>query len=538
MQMTRRSKIVALGLGVAAILWFAQAGLSQQHGPTAPSGTPSPLPYPMTPCNMNCSDTGNVVAVTSGFLLDNGKHRLFVLTDVGADNDDNQSLVRLVLYSNDIDIEGLVATTSTFMMDRTNPQIIRDVIDAYSEVRSNLVQHDSHYPTGAYLQSLIKVGVPVYGMAGVGPGKDSEGSNLLISALKKPDPRPLWVSIWGGPNVLAQALWKIRSTESAIEAQRLIGKLRVYAILDQDDSGMWIRKEFPDLFYICSGCATRPFTGGRGFNMPPDPTADMVSKEWIAKNVQEGHGPLGEVYPDTAYGNEGDTPSYLSLIPNGLNDPEHPDFGGWGGRFQYIIPDFVPPTPVPPSVRSQNVVLHTSPETRPFWTNAEDSYPTPMAPRGRGSFGLVAQTTDNTLPAKSFLFTTSRWREDVQNDFAARMEWTTKPFSQANHPPIPVLGANTPEEFYVHSGKEFHLNATGSHDPDGDSLSYYWFEYVEAGDVPEPINIRPFAQNLADLPVVAPAVTSPKTVHFILRVTDKGTPPLSRYKRVIVHILP
>jgi hypothetical protein len=161
-----------------------------------------------------------------------------------------------------------------------------------------------------------------------------------------------------------------------------------------------------------------------------------------------------------------------------------------------------------------------------------------MAPRGRGPAGPQGQAQGATPPPKSFGFTISRWREDVQNDLAARIEWTTKPFSETNHPPVPVLAPNTPAEFPVHSGQEFHLNATGSHDPDGDSLSYYWFEYVEAGDLPEPISVRPFAQNLADLPVTAPVVTSPKTVHFILRVTDKGPPPLSRYKRVIVHILP
>lgn len=467
-----------------------------------------------------------------------GKHRLFVLTDVGADNDDKQSMVRLMLYSNDIDIEGLVATTSTFMMDRTNPQIIHDVVDAYSEVRTTLVQHDSHYPTSAYLESLIKVGQPVYGMGGVGQGKDSDGSNLLIASLHKPDPRPLWVSIWGGESVLAQALWKIRATESPAEAQQLIGKLRVYAIWDQDDAGPWIRKEFPNLFYVCNGCFRQAAAGATGAGAAPDLSAEMVSKEWIAKNIQEGHGPLGEVYPDTAYGNEGDTPSYLSLIPNGLNDPEHPDYGGWGGRFEYVVPDFVLPSPSAFPGRSQNIVVHTSPETRAFWNGAEDSYPVPMAPRGRGAFAPQAQAQGANPPGKSFTFTISRWREDAQNDLAARMEWTTKPFSEANHPPIPVLAANTPEEFSVHSGREFHLNATGSHDPDNDSLSYYWFEYVEAGDLPEPVSIRPFAQNLTDLPVTAPTVTTPKTIHFILRVTDKGTPPLSRYKRVIVHILP
>jgi len=131
-----------------------------------------------------------------------------------------------------------------------------------------------------------------------------------------------------------------------------------------------------------------------------------------------------------------------------------------------------------------------------------------------------------------------RWREDFQNDFAARMEWTTKPYSETNHPPVVVLAENTPAEFTVHSGQEFHLNATGSYDPDHDSISYYWFQYVEASDPAEPINIAQFSQALADFPVRAPKVDSPRTVHFICRVVDRGVPPLARYRRVIVHIIP
>lgn len=36
----------------------------------------------------------------------------------------------------------------------------------------------------------------------------------------------------------------------------------------------------------------------------------------------------------------------------------------------------------------------------------------------------------------------------------------------------------------------------------------------------------------------APVVDKEETAHFILKVTDKGEPRLSRYKRVIVTIKP
>ena len=35
---------------------------------------------------------------------------------------------------------------------------------------------------------------------------------------------------------------------------------------------------------------------------------------------------------------EGDTPSFLGLIDNGLNAYRRPDWGGWGGRYIYRQP--------------------------------------------------------------------------------------------------------------------------------------------------------------------------------------------------------
>jgi hypothetical protein len=129
-----------------------------------------------------------------------------------------------------------------------------------------------------------------------------------------------------------------------------------------------------------------------------------------------------------------------------------------------------------------------------------------------------------------------RWRTEFQNDFAARMMWTTKAFDDCNHPPVPKLAHA--ENLSVKSGQQFHLNADGTTDPDGDSMSYWWFQYPEAGTYKGNVSFKPYSANLYDLPVTAPVVDSPKTIHFILKVTDKGMPPLTRYKRVIVTVVP
>jgi hypothetical protein len=455
------------------------------------------------------------------------RQRLLVLTDIEADPDDSQTLVRLLLYSSEIDIEGLIATTSTHQRERVAPETVHKIINAYAKVQPNLLLHDPAFPEAENLHALVKQGLPVYGMGAVGEGKDSEGSEWIIRVLEKEDDRPVWVSVWGGPNTLAQALWKIRETRSKREAARLIGKLRVYTISDQDDSGPWMRKEFPDLFYVVSPGNYFAATWSAILRAYPGANNEVISNQWLTENIQQGHGPLGAQYPDVAYGMEGDTPSWLSLIPNGLNPywDEHPDYGGWGGRYELYTPDPPAPSPRRPGQDAQE------PETRPIWTNADDTY-RPRIPNDIGKAYVM-----DTAEYRGNHVTLWRWREDFQHDFAARMDWCTLSYEEANHPPVARI--NQPAEFTVKSGEIFKLDADGSYDPDGDGLSYWWFQYPEAGTYEGIVNFRPFADNLYNVHTIrAPEVDSPKTVHFILKVTDKGTPALSRYQRVIVTIEP
>jgi hypothetical protein len=451
------------------------------------------------------------------------KNGAIILTDIEADPDDTQSLVRLLLYSNQIDLKGLIATTSCWHRDIVNPESIEKVIRAYGKVHANLSKHEAGFPGMDALLKLVKSGIPKYGMLGVGEDKDSEGSDWIIKILEEKDERPLWISVWGGVNTLAQALYKIKNIKSEVEVKNLIAKLRVYTISDQDDSGIWIRNNFPDLFYIvtpgddyASATWSAINTFIQGINN------DEISNTWIAQNIQQGHGPLGAAYPDVSWGMEGDTPSYLSLITNGLNDAEHPEWGGWGGRYELYKPDFA-------STKKGGSIVPIAPETREIWTNAIDTY----IPYIHKEYGrAVAKDTTTFIGYKETLW---RWRDDFQNDFAARMDWCIKSYQEANHPPVPIL--RQPEQITVKSGEGFGLDAFDSYDPDGDNLSYLWFHYPEAGSYKEYIEING-AENGHGAYIIAPKVDKNETAHFILKVTDKGKPPLSRYKRVIVKITP
>ena len=141
---------------------------------------------------------------------------------------------------------------------------------------------------------------------------------------------------------------------------------------------------------------------------------------------------------------EGDTPSFLSLILNGLNNAEHPEWGGWGGRYELYKPDFS-------KMKDGSSIVTIAPETRKIWTNAVDTY-TPYIP---SEFGRSVK--QDTITFTDFKVTLWRWRDDFQNDFAARMDWCLQSYEEANHPPVPVL--SHPEKITVKSGENFTLDA-------------------------------------------------------------------------------
>ena len=447
------------------------------------------------------------------------KARVLVLTDIENEPDDAMSMVRLLTYANQWDIEGLVATTSVHQKDKTAAWRIRQIVEAYGKVRDNLEKHEPGYPSADSLLSVIREGRPAYGMGAVGAGMDSPGSDRIIEIVDRDDPRPVWVAVWGGPNCLAQALWRVRSTRALPAVEKFVSKLRVYTISDQDDSGPWLRKTFPALFYIASPgmhaggayhfATWTGISGDRFHGRFAGADFSLVDNPWLDEHIRS-KGPLGAQHPHTTFMMEGDTPSFLYLVPNGLGDPEHPDWGSWGGRYELYTP------------RTRKWFYE--PETRPFWADAEDEV--------LGVDGNWHTSNKATI---------WRWRAAYQNDFAARMDWTIKPFAEANHPPVARLKHSN--QITVKSGDRIDLSAEGSSDPDGHALAYEWFYYGEPGTLilssgrtGAPFKIED--ANSIKAWCTAPKVSKPETMHVVLAVTDRGEPALTRYQRVVVTIQP
>lgn len=259
-----------------------------------------------------------------------------------SDPDDMQSMVRFLLYANEFDVEGLVATAGTFAMTAEKKNIL-GVLDQYEKVYNNLKTYDPNYPTADYLRTVTYEGKGnnnglkiTFGCGKqpytdiIGKGMNSEASNAIIAAVDKPDTRPLWICVWGGPREVAQAIWDVKNTRSKEELKAFISKLRIFLIYCQDATHEWLMNEFPELFIIESKNTFQEMFGGE------DPISNLA---WVNKNIRFNHGPLCEVYPHEGMGCtgvcEGDSPSFLHLVSanRGINNPEIPTQAGWGGQY-------------------------------------------------------------------------------------------------------------------------------------------------------------------------------------------------------------
>ncbi len=414
--------------------------------------------------------------------------RYIIETDAGGDPDDEQSLVRFLLYSNEWDIEGIIANRphardgENRNRERTGLGIVRSLVAAYGECHTRLVQHDPRYPKPEVLLQRTVAGY-----------EDTEdGVNLILAAVDRDDPRPVWFSNWGtdngsAPSCLQRALDRVLRERGKEGYARFKSRLR----LSSDDRfgthtwtveprwRLWVDTLRPEL------------DGKRWYHRFSAITAKAGGFD-VERDVRTGHGPLGAMYPTntTHWQKEGDTMTFLYLVPTGLNDPTEPTWGSWGGRYG-----------------------HRPGADTYYWANLQDHW--------QGT-----TDRDNTL---------RRWAVPLQNDFKARLDWCAQPRAKANHPPRVVLngvGGTEILRYHANTGSRQILDARSSSDPDQDHLSFEWFVYAEAGSYRGSVTLE--GTNTATATLTVPQDAAGASIHLVVMVTDDGNPALTRYRRAVI----
>ena len=428
------------------------------------------------------------------------KPRLVVCTDIApadVEPDDMESMVRLMAYADMFEIEALI--TSVGWNCDPYPaewaEYLQRVIEAYRKDVPKLMrrsgqqefmpledenkqQYIGYWPSADYVKSRAVMGSIHGGIKAIGADNDSPGSELLIRLADEDDTRPIYVAAWGGANTLAQAIWRVKQTRSAEELKKFVRKFRIYTITDQDmqysmrmnrsySSHMWLRKEFAD---------DLQFVWDEGTWQEQ---CELGKRHWQQhKDNIQGRGALGGEYPTYKWGVEGDTPSFLYVMPNGLNNPEDPHQCGWAGYHE----------------------------------------------RGMCADSLTTAWTSWQEPVRSIsVGYKQRFYPDELNDFMARMQWAAE--GKGNLNPYVVIPNDT-----INITGSLSLDASKSFDPDGDNLQFSWWQQPEIGKTK--VKIEQADQPIATLRI--PADAKGDTIHIICEVHDDGPYHLPAYRRIII----
>lgn len=464
--------------------------------------------------------------VGSVLAADPNRPRVIVTSD--GEIDDECSLVRFLLYTNEWDVEGIITSSSQYHAHGHNwagDDWAQPYLRAYAEVFPNLKQHDPRYPTPEYLQACTLLG----NVKAEGEMQEvTEGSQRIVEVLlDDSDPRPVWLQAWGGTNTIARALKTIEEQQPDRMAEVAV-KVRFFFIWEQDTTYQsyirphWGHYDIPTI--ICDQFWAIAYQWNK---ILPEDKRKFFEAEWMKANILQDHGPLCALYKahvtgshglsgdtdfnDGDYRSEGDSPAFLHVIPTGLRSTESPGFGGWGGRYTRVRSN----TWLDPVPDSNFEYPEGRWYTRTAWGRKymREEYP-----------------QDKEL-MREYFKPIARWTESIQNDFASRADWCVQSYAEANHPPVVKLANSS--VIQVGPGERVSLSASATADPDGDALSYHWWQYEEADSYSGAVDIA------TDAPAQA-IVTTPKdinvgdTLHIVCEVTDAGTPPLTRYQRVIL----
>jgi hypothetical protein len=443
-----------------------------------------------------------------------GRPRVIATSD--GEIDDECSMVRFLLYANEWDIEAIITSSSQYHSHGHNwagDDWIQPYLNAYAKVYPNLLKHDPRYPRPDYIRARTLLG----NVKAEGEMEEvTAGSQYIVKVLlDEADDQPVWLQAWGGPNTIARALKTIEQ-EHPEKMGYVANKVRFFFIWEQDSTYQdyirphWAKYNIPTI--VSDQFIAIAYNWNR---IIPEDKHKFFSGTWMKENILQGHGPLCALYKahdDGRFRSEGDSPAFMHTIVTGLRSMESPGWGGWGGRYIKVR------------------------ENTWFDSVHESGY---EYPEGRWysstAWGRqrLRKNIQNDKELMAYLKPIWRWADAFQNDFAARADWCIKSYDEANHPPVVKLAHD--RDLKVRPGDTMALSANGTKDPDGDELTYQWWQYKEVDTYGGTIEIKDAGQKVASFAVPDDA-SEGQTIHIICEVTDNGVPSLTRYQRVIVEV--
>ena len=494
--------------------------------------------------------------------------RIIVTTDGEAD--DINSFIRLLYYANELDIAGLVYSSSVHHWTGDGVHTLkqareagltgsyrgetagsaarsddarawrwepvgwmeRNLLEGYARIYPNLLQHDPNYPSPAHLWSKVAVGNVRWENEF---HTDTAGSELIKAALLDEDRRKLYLQAWGGANTIARALLSIetqfKSTPewNAIQA-KVNGKAVLVAIGQQDNAWQdYISRSWPDIPLVDFNGAFGGFSSYMRSQVPPDILPYYRAGFW-SKHIKYGHGPLLEGYgligDGTWFEGEGDNPGWQ---PGQAKDLSTFKYFGFLTGFERLdwtgegdTPAFISLIPTGlrfienPNLGSWGGRLQQSATRGLSWVAARDANP---------------HTGQPTAP-----YTVIRWMPEIANDFAARADWgVSSRFEDANHPPRIVVGG---ADRTAAAGESVDLDFRVA-DPDGDRLAVHWWIYTDAstaaGAVVAPRGSGRAGVFAGHVKVPASAAAGERIV-VVANVVDAGVPALTRHAQFVITV--
>jgi hypothetical protein len=484
--------------------------------------------------------------------------------------DDNNSLIRFLLYSSDLQIEGLIYASSQFHWKGDGKEtkwfvpgreytrfglnlcpceswrwakeerFIHDAVEGYAKVYPNLKVHNPNYPAPNELKSKIRYGnIEFDGDF----SKNSPGSDLIKSLMLDDKPGPLFITAWGGHSTIVRALKSIQgqyenTTQWDMIKKKISRKVVLLPSGDQDDTyALYIKPNWPDIEY-------RQFRAGPNYGYGAQLSAKRedsvyLTPSWMKENISS-LGPLGALYRVWGDGKQmvkddkldyfglaGYTNEQLKKMGYVVWMPVQPK-GSWLGEgdnhtFMNMLGN---------GLRAYEVGSYggwggrgaTDQEMKNFSFQLTDTSSQAMATR-LSTLNEQLNKSANRLSYPNFF-------PAAQRDFAARLKWSiTAKYASANHEP--VVKIEGPLHVLAAAGEKIRLNGAVS-DPDGDAVSVSWWQF-QAGSYPKEVTISNPASMRTEVLIPNDAVGG-QTIHLILEATDNGKPALTRYQRVVISI--